>query len=136
LLPTAGEGILNCGFAFLAPGVPSRAIRVQELAGLVTPGNALNEACCVLAPCRSKVPLNVIRPAMVFPAAAAGLLWALGLALLADVAPLAGEDADADEEAVAEAEPPADEDPADELQAARTPASIRPAAAVMLLAAS
>jgi len=85
LFPTAGAGIWNCCLAPLAAGVPAAPIRAQELAGLVTPGKALNEACCVLAPWELKIPVKVMSPEMVVPlCAAAELAAAAGL----DVVPL------------------------------------------------
>ena len=63
-LPAAGAGMLKSGRAPLAAGVPRAAMRAQELAGLVTPGNALNATCCAEAPYNRKLPLKVIRPAI------------------------------------------------------------------------
>jgi hypothetical protein len=74
LFPTAGAGIWNCCLAPFAAGVPWVPIRAQELAGLVTPGKALNDACWALAPWESKTPAKVMRPAIVFPGRAAGEL--------------------------------------------------------------
>jgi len=64
LVLITGDQVTADEIAPFAPGVPLRASRAQELAGLVTPGNALKDACRLLAPCRFRVPLKVISPAM------------------------------------------------------------------------
>lgn len=127
LLPAGGAGIWNSGLPSLGAGVPCAAIRAQELAGLVTPGKALNDERWKVAPRSSKVPLKVISPAMPCPVAPVrelppgpGLVLLAADPLAADPLAADGPDAAADEPAGAGAEPP------DELQAARPAASVRP----------
>jgi hypothetical protein len=62
--PCGGAGIMNCFGWPLAAGVPAVAICAHELFGLVTPGNARNDACKLCAPDTSRCPLKAIRPAM------------------------------------------------------------------------
>lgn len=105
--------------------MPRAASRAQELAGLVTPGNAVNAECCRLAPVSRKAPLNEMSPGMAFPFAVV-FAWP-------------DEGAAADEETGDELlEPAAPVAPAegepDELQAARATVSSRTAAAGKLRA--
>ena len=137
-LPGAGAGILNAGSCPAGTGVPLAASRAHELAGLVTPGKAVNGKRCVVAPVSCRVPVKEMSPGMAFRFAAVPVPLA-GLALpaedglaLPDEGAAAGEEA-AGEEAEDVLEPvgrvaPPDGEP-EELQAARAAVSSRPAAA-------
>ena len=80
-LPGAGAGILNAGSCPDGTGVPLPASRAHELAGLVTPGKAVNGKRCVVAPVSCRVPLKEMSPGMAFLFAAVPLA---GLALPAE----------------------------------------------------
>jgi hypothetical protein len=120
-LPADGAGTPNPALWPAGTGVPLAASRAHELAGLVTPGNAVNEKFCVVAPVSWMDPLKVMRPEMAFPFVVVLVSPTAGLTL-PDEEEAAGEDTDLLK--LAEGLPPADVPP-DELQAARTPTSRR-----------
>ena len=146
-LPAAGAGSLNEGCWPDGTGVPPAASRVHELAGLVTPGKAVNDECCVVAPVSRMVPVKVMSPRMPFvlatvpvPRAGLALPGEAGLALpgeaglaLPDEGAAAEDEADDDVLEPADGVAPADGGP-DELQAATAATSSRPAAAARPLA--
>jgi hypothetical protein len=72
-LPIAGAGIWKLGWCRAGTGVPRAASRAHELAGLVTPGNAVNDACRVFVPPICNVPVKLISPGMAWPLAALSL---------------------------------------------------------------
>jgi hypothetical protein len=106
-------------------GVPTVAMRAQELFGLVTPGKAANDIFELCAPESLSLPLKVIRPEMTTPPGGACVLLAVGLEAVGVAAPVA-----AALEAVA-AVVWLDAAGCDELQAANHATSVKVAAAGM-----
>ena len=125
-LPAAGAGSLNEAGCPDGAGVPRAASRAHELAGLVTPGKAVNVERCVVAPVSRMVPLKAMSPGMAFRFAADPVPRAR--LALAGAGATVGEEADDDELEPADGVLSAAGEP-DELHAATATASSRPAAA-------
>jgi hypothetical protein len=125
-LPAAGAGSLNEGCCPEGTGVPRAASRAHELAGLVTPGKAVNLERSDFAPVSRRVPVKAMSPGMAFRFAAVPVPRAR--LALPDEGAVAGEEAGDDVLEPADGVALADGEP-DELHAATVVASSRPAAA-------
>ena len=131
-LPAAGAGSLNEGCCPDGTGVPRAASRAHELAGLVTPGKAVNFERCVFAPVSRMVPVKLMSPGIPFRFATVPVLRD-GLLPPADDGAAAGAADGDDVLEAADGVAPAVGGP-DELHAATVAASSSPAPAARLRA--